>query len=152
MRDVLLLRHGQAAGIHPAAALLPEGEAQALQVAEYLGPWVSRGLQVVSSPYHRAQETARLIATRWGLTPLTPLPALMPDGDERAAREALEGLGGEAPLLVVSHRPLLPRLAQRLAGVLAPFPTAGGLVLALDDWAPQGAHLSYWLDPTGVQR
>lgn len=152
MRDVLLLRHGQAAGIHPAAALLPEGEAQALQVAEYLGPWVSRGLQVVSSPYHRAQETARLIATRWGLTPLTPLPELMPDGDERAARQALEGLGGEAPLLVVSHRPLLPRLAQRLAGVLAPFPTAGGLVLELDDWAPQGAHLSYWLDPTGVQR
>ena len=152
MRDVLLLRHGQAAGIHPAAALLPEGEAQALQVAEYLGPWASQGLQVVSSPYHRAQETARLIATRWGLTPLTPLPELMPDGDERAARQALEGLGGEAPLLVVSHRPLLPRLAQRLAGVLAPFPTAGGLVLELDDWAPQGAHLSYWLDPTGVQR
>lgn len=152
MRDVLLLRHGQAAGIHPAAALLPEGEAQALQVAEYLGPWASQGLQVVSSPYHRAQETARLIATRWGLTPLTPLPELMPDGDERAARQALEGLGGEAPLLVVSHRPLLPRLAQRLAGVLAPFPTAGGLVLALDDWAPQGARLAYWLDPTGIQR
>jgi phosphohistidine phosphatase len=148
VRDVLLLRHGQAAGIHPAAALLPEGEAQAQQVAEHLAPWVSRGLQVVSSPYHRAQETARLIAARWGLTPLSPLPALMPDSDERAAREALDGLGVEAPLLVVSHRPL----AQRLAGVLAPFPTAGGLVLELDDWAPQGARLTYWLDPTGVQR
>lgn len=152
MKDVLLLRHGQAAGIHPAAALLPEGEEQARQVAEHLGPWVARGLQVVSSPYLRAQETARLIAARWDLMPQRPMPVLMPDGDERAARQALEGLDSDGPLLVVSHRPLLPRLAQRLAGVLAPFPTAGGLVLELNDWSPQGAHLTYWLDPTGVQR
>ena len=63
-------------------------------------------------------------------------------GNAAWRREALEGLGIEAPLLVVSHRPLLPRLAQRLAGVLAPFPTAGGLVLELDAWAPQGARLT----------
>ena len=152
MKDVLLLRHGQAAGIRPAAALLPEGAEQARQVAEHLGPWVAQGLQLVSSPYHRAQETARLLAARWDLTPRPPLPALMPDGDERVARQALEGLDIDAPLLVVSHRPLLPRLAQRLAGVVAPFPTAGGLVLELEDWEPQGARLTYWLDPAGVQR
>ena len=146
------MRHGQAEGIHPAAALVVEGEAQAQQVAEHLNPWVQKGLEVVSSPYPRAKETARLIAARWGLMPLSPLPELIPEGDERVAREALEGLGVDAPLLVVSHRPLLPRLTQRLAGVLAPFPTAGGVVLELDDWAPQGARMTYWLDPTGVQR
>ena len=85
MREVLLLRHGQAEGIHPAAALLAEGEAQAQQVAEHLNPWVQKGLEVVSSPYPRAKETARLIAVRWGLTPLSPLPELIPEGDERVA-------------------------------------------------------------------
>lgn len=151
MTTVILLRHGLADGLEPDAALLPEGEAQASAVAEHLAPWAEAGLSVVCSPFRRARQTAERIAARWGLGEPEVLPALMPDGDEGQARAALSALALAGPLLVVSHRPLLPRLAQRLAGVLAPFPTAGGLVLNLDDWALQGASLAYWLDSTGLQ-
>jgi phosphohistidine phosphatase SixA len=151
MTAVILLRHGLAEGIAPEAALLPEGEAQARAVAEHLAPWAEAGLAVVSSPLRRARETAGHLVARWGLAEPVTLPALVPEGGEGEARHALSALALAGPLVVVSHRPLLPRLAQRLAGVLAPFPTAGGLVLELDDWAPQGASLTYWLDSTGLQ-
>ncbi len=151
MTQVILLRHGLAEGIAPEAALLPEGEAQACAVAEHLAPWAGAGLTVVCSPLRRARQTAEHLVARWGLAEPVFLAELLPDGDEAEARRALATLALTGPQLVVSHRPLLPRLAQRLAGVLAPFPTAGGLVLELDDWAPLGASLTYWLDATGLQ-
>ncbi|MGB0317402.1 MAG: hypothetical protein ACPGAD_00980 [Pseudomonadales bacterium] len=42
--------------------------------------------------------------------------------------------------------------AQVATGQEVAVNAAGGAVLELDDWAPQGARLTYWLDPTGVQR
>ena len=66
MREVLLLRHGQAEGIHPAAALLAEGEAQAQQVAEHLNPWVQKGLEVVSSPYPQRAAIKRAVSLARG--------------------------------------------------------------------------------------
>lgn len=63
--DLLLIRHCAALGQEPEAALSVAGEAQALELANFLA---KRGVvRIISSPYQRALDSARPLAHQLGL-------------------------------------------------------------------------------------
>ena len=65
MKRVYLVRHCSAAGQAPDRPLTPEGEAQALRLANFLVPFdVAR---IVSSPFERAVKSIAPLAERLGL-------------------------------------------------------------------------------------
>lgn len=65
MSDLLLVRHARAAGQAPDAPLTPEGMSGAERLARALA--AQPITRIVSSPWTRAVETARPLATRLGL-------------------------------------------------------------------------------------
>jgi 2,3-bisphosphoglycerate-dependent phosphoglycerate mutase len=68
-KTVYLVRHCQAAGQEPDAPLTPDGEAQAVALADFLAPLpIDR---ILSSPFRRAQDSIAPFATRRGL-PVEP--------------------------------------------------------------------------------
>jgi 2,3-bisphosphoglycerate-dependent phosphoglycerate mutase len=62
---VYLVRHCRAAGQAPDRSLTPDGEAQALQLADFLAPF--RIGRIVSSPFTRAVGSIAPLAERLGL-------------------------------------------------------------------------------------
>ena len=111
-----LLRHGRAAGQAPEAELSPEGEAHIRALGRRLAAERFVPEAAFTSPYLRAQRTARTLLNVLGST-LEPriLPELVPDADPGVALRALFGLGLPlARVLVVSHQPLLGRMATAL--------------------------------------
>ena len=78
MKRVYLVRHCRAAGQAPDRPLTPEGEAQALQLADFLAPFeITR---IVASPFRRAVGSVAPLAERLGLPVET---------DERLAERVL---------------------------------------------------------------
>lgn len=77
---VLLVRHAKATGQEPDAPLTPEGVAQADALAQQL--CALNITRLVSSPWTRAQDTARPLAKRYGLDIQT---------DERLTERVLSG-------------------------------------------------------------
>ncbi|MCM3268785.1 histidine phosphatase family protein [Paenibacillus elgii] len=69
MQAIYLIRHAQATGQAPDAALSPQGEAQAAILADLLHAFPVDA--VVSSPYLRAMQTIRPLAQRAGLSVTT---------------------------------------------------------------------------------
>ena len=64
--DIFLVRHGEAAaswGEEPDPGLSALGVEQAVAAAEYLRPLLNPGVQLISSPLKRAQETASPLAS-----------------------------------------------------------------------------------------
>ncbi len=118
VRSLALLRHGMAAGQGPEAPLLPEGAAYLRRLGALLrsGGW--RPAAVVTSPYRRAWESARVLASTLHPGVETHvLPELKPEGEPDEALEAILGIVPLAtPVLVVSHLPLVGRLAEELVG------------------------------------
>jgi phosphohistidine phosphatase len=131
-----LLRHGRAAGQSPEAELLPAGEAQIRALGRLLAAEGFAPEAAFTSPYHRAQRTARLLLDELRSTlEARALPELVPDADPGVALRALFGSGLPlARVLVVSHQPLLGRMAIALteqdpgfsAGTLAEIELAEG--------------------------
>ncbi len=118
VRILALLRHGLAAGQGPQAPLLPEGAAYLRRLGALLeaGGW--RPAAVLTSPYRRARESALILAS--ALHPGIETQVLTELRPERDPDEALQAILDAAPLatpvLVVSHLPLVGRLAERLVG------------------------------------
>lgn len=83
---------------------------------------------IVTSPYRRARQSARILADAFGIPhdEIQDLDALMPDRDPMKALEALWSRY-DGKVAVVGHRPHLPRLA---AGALTGDPD--GIQLHLD--------------------
>ncbi|KZE80872.1 phosphoglycerate mutase [Paenibacillus elgii] len=69
MQTIYLIRHAQATGQGPDAALTPQGEVQAAILADLLHAFPVDA--VVSSPYLRAMQTIRPLAQRAGLSVTT---------------------------------------------------------------------------------
>lgn len=118
LRILALLRHGLASGQSPDAELLPEGVAYLRRLAEKLEREGWRPEQVLCSPYARARDSALVIAIALGCAaPPTMLDELLPEAEPD---EALAAITAAAPLaehvLVVSHLPLVGRLAAELVG------------------------------------
>jgi phosphohistidine phosphatase len=118
IRTLALLRHGLAAGQGQDAALLPEGAEQLRRLADRLEQEGWRPVLVVTSPYRRARESALVVASVLQVaTSLQVLPDLVPEGEPGEALEAVQAAGPLAtPVLVVTHLPLVGRLAEHLVG------------------------------------
>ena len=72
---------------------------------------------IVSSPYVRAVETARIAAHEFGYAgEIVRIGALVPESDPESAWSELRECGDEAAILVAGHEPLLSWLAAWLLG------------------------------------
>ena len=118
LRVLALVRHGLASGQGPEAPLLPEGADQLRRLGGMLDAEGWRANAVFASPYRRARESAEVLA---GL--VAPgaerhsLEELQPDVEPDVALEAvLRSAPLASPVLIVSHLPLVARLAEVLLG------------------------------------
>jgi phosphohistidine phosphatase len=118
LRNFALLRHGLATGQGPDAGLLPEGSTYLHRLARRLEAEGWRPAAVVTSPYRRARESAQLVAGVLGAATLTHvLQELVPESEpDEALAAILDAVPLATPVLVVSHLPLVGRLAQELIG------------------------------------
>jgi phosphohistidine phosphatase len=118
IRVLALLRHGLASGQGPDAALLPEGAVELRRLGDMLNGEGWRPAAVTTSPYRRARESALVLATMLapGVEPHV-LPALRPEEEPAEALAAvLRAAPLASPILIVSHLPLVGRLAHELVG------------------------------------
>ena len=141
LRNLALMRHGQATGQGPDAALLPEGAAQLNRLARRLADEGWQPGAIVTSPYRRARESANVVAAALGITVETHvLHELLPEGDPLEALDALLDLLVErSPILVVTHLPIVGLLVQGLTGEQVAFAPGTFAELQVDGEA--GARL-----------
>ena len=128
---LIVVRHAEAVprqGFHGAHdGERPLSERGQLQAAALVG-WLSayQPTHVITSDWVRCQDTVAPFCAAVGVT-LDLEPALSEEGAARPALEALVArLAAELqPVLLCTHRPVLPQLGQALAELLRPGPIAG---------------------------
>ncbi|WP_027349946.1 phosphohistidine phosphatase SixA [Halotalea alkalilenta] len=152
-----VMRHGEALSGSPdperrlSELGVREANASASWLVEVLGEAASR-LEIVSSPYERAQRTAREVARGLGIERSLVLPLLTPDAPVEAVIEWLGEQPGEGDRLVVSHMPLVAELVGRLVDgntrARRPMSTAEVVELEADVWAAGCATLGRYYLPS----
>ncbi|MDN3559371.1 phosphohistidine phosphatase SixA [Vreelandella neptunia] len=119
MPDVLIMRHGEAAPGYPdqARRLTPRGELEAEKMARWLAEHVAAGElgmpRIYASPYARAQQTAQRLCDALE-TSFETLDFITPDDSPRAVSDWLLEQPEGAPIMLVSHMPLVGDLAGLL--------------------------------------
>lgn len=118
IRVLALLRHGLASGQGPNAALVPDGAVELRRLGAMLESEGWRPEAVATSPYRRARESALILATMLAPGVETHvIKELRPDEDPAEALAAvLRAAPLASPLLIVSHLPLVGRIAHELLG------------------------------------
>jgi phosphohistidine phosphatase len=116
-----LLRHGLSLPAGPGGdrlrELSPEGVSDLTVLAGRLAGEGWAPGRILSSPYLRALQTARIVAQGAGVAAVEPLTALEPEGEPEGVIEALAGLGiAGGHVLLVGHQPLLGLLVGHLTG------------------------------------
>ena len=157
MNSVLIMRHGEAAPGFPdhARPLTPRGEREAETMARWLASRVEQGEltlpMLYASPYVRAQQTAQRISDALGV-PLNTLSFITPEDPPSDVSEWLLTHRDDAPIMLVSHMPLVGDLAGLLVeGVPSQgvgFPTAAIAELEADVWAAGCAQLKRFTQPS----
>ncbi|MDQ7727423.1 phosphohistidine phosphatase SixA [Halomonas sp. SpR8] len=157
MADVLIMRHGEAAPGYPdqARRLTPHGELEAEKMARWLVGRIAAGElpvpRIYASPYARAQQTAQRLCDALG-TPLETLDFITPDDSPRAVSDWLLEQPEGAPIILVSHMPLVGELAGLLVeGSPAQgvgFPTAAIAEFEAEVWAARCAQLKRFTQPS----
>ncbi|MBZ5486628.1 phosphohistidine phosphatase SixA [Halomonas aquamarina] len=156
MSRLLIMRHGEAAPGFPDAKrpLTTRGEYEVAAMAAWLAGRVEQGElarpKMYASPYVRAQQTAGLMGQALGCTVET-LGFITPDDDPSEVVEWLLTQPEGAPMLLVSHMPLVGELAGRLLegrpGQGVGFATAALAELEADVWASGCARLRRFTEP-----
>ena len=118
LRVLALLRHGLASGQARSAPLLPEGTAYLRRLGAVLRAEHWRPGVILTSPYVRASDSAAILALTLGCTRAPQaLEELAPEIEPALALAAILAADPQAtPILVVSHLPLVGRLAHELLG------------------------------------
>lgn len=132
---LVLVRHAEAEALHASdaeRALTARGHLQAQKTAQWLQAALQgQSVQLLASPYVRAQQTAVVLASALGVTPRA-VNDVTPDVDPRLALRAIdecrEAFAEADVVVVVTHMPLVAALAAWLeSGVLS---TGRGFMLA----------------------
>lgn len=160
MHDVLIMRHGEAASGYPdhARRLTPRGESEAEKMARWLAGRVAEGELAIprmyASPYARAQQTAQTLCDVLG-APLETLDFITPEDAPSAVSDWLLHQPLGAPIMLVSHMPLVGDLAGLLVeGNPAQgigFPTAAIAEFEADVWAAGCAQLKRFTQPSQLR-
>lgn len=106
--------------------------------------------RVYYSRWLRTTQTAEIICDTLGMQSMDPAPALLPGSDIPEVDDWLLGLQVQGHLLLVSHQPLVSRLADHYLGSFGQVPSLspGGLVtLSLEVPARACAKLLFWALP-----
>jgi phosphohistidine phosphatase len=160
-REIILMRHGRAVAAgtpafpdDAARPLTPEGKRKLKEIAKGLGRLDCKIAWIVSSPFVRAVETAKIIAA--GLPVAPPFDTL----DSLGTGEPLEPLlaflekhPDKRRILIVGHEPQLSEMAARLIGAgrsanLA-FKKGGCCLIRFEALpAPSQGKLIWWLTPS----
>ncbi|MEW6281146.1 MAG: histidine phosphatase family protein [Candidatus Eremiobacterota bacterium] len=154
--DLFLVRHGPAVergtGDYedPDRPLTTIGRRRVTRMARSLRDWM-RGIPILTSPYRRCRQTARLLSREWSSSKPEAVDFL---GAEQGAREALEPLQarcrGEDRLLTVGHEPQLSELLALLVGPVRVDFKKGAL--AWVDWQEGQGCLRAFLWPGLLRR
>ncbi|WP_110687855.1 phosphohistidine phosphatase SixA [Salinicola aestuarinus] len=155
MRHLAIVRHGEAGfgSPDPERQLTPTGQDEAGSAATWLAECPElAGAQVWASPFHRAQQTASVIAARLGATVET-VDGLTPEDDPQALIERLLTDEPTQAVILISHMPFVGELTAQLvegraSGVT--FPTAGIALLDAEVWAAGCATLQAFVGPPHV--
>ncbi|WGI26814.1 phosphohistidine phosphatase SixA [Halomonas alkaliantarctica] len=157
MPDVLIMRHGEAAPGYPdqARRLTSHGEREAEKMARWLAKRVAAGElftpRIYASPFARAQQTAQTLCDALGAS-LETLDFITPDDSPQAVSDWLLEQPESAPIMLVSHMPLVGDLAGLLVeGSPAQgigFPTAAIAELEAEVWAAGCAQLKRFTQPS----
>jgi phosphohistidine phosphatase SixA len=118
VRTLALLRHALASGQGPDASLAPKGVEQIERLASALRAEGWRPDMILVSPLARARESARVLAAGAGVEcPVVVLRELIPDTEPVDALQAIDAAAPRSSsILVVSHLPLVGRIAHELTG------------------------------------
>jgi phosphohistidine phosphatase len=120
---LLVIRHGVA---EKKAAFAENGEDDSLRPLTKDGRWkmehVAKALRralpsldvLATSPFRRAEQTARIVARAYGQAEIEQLDALAPDGTQRACMTWLRGRQEGDRVGIVGHAPHLPSLVSWL--------------------------------------
>lgn len=155
---VWIMRHGQAASGQPddQRPLTEEGQREAARMGQWLFATLDeaqrRHLTIVTSPYLRARQTARIVADQLEVDrPVEELPLITPDDPIEPVLDWLQAHVVDAPCLLVSHMPLVGSLTARLADgdprSSLPMPTAAIAGLEAEVWAAGCARLTVFRHP-----
>jgi len=156
--ELCIMRHGIAeerrAGLADAKrALTPEGKEGMQKIAEGLAKTGFAPAWVVSSPYVRAAETARVVADSFGpKIPFDFCDALEPGGSPDSLLNFLASRPQHTHVLVVGHEPDLSLLAARLIGAgrqsNVGFKKGGCCLISFSDFPSRSpGRLLWWLTP-----
>jgi len=119
MRQIFLLRHGQAEPQHNMGdahrSLTDKGKQQAKAAAMAMKKLNIKPEKVLYSPFVRASQTADIVATAMRIQELEEDEDLVPAGYADVVGDKIFN-SNDRHLLVVSHLPLLPHLAAHLLG------------------------------------
>jgi phosphohistidine phosphatase len=122
---LFLQRHAQPVKGHPMDAtreLNEDGKAQADAMGDWFRDLTGRCDIVISSPFARAMQTAKIMADKLGCH-VADTRMLQPDGNPKDAWAEIERLAQQSKdVLVVSHDPLINALLMWLLGLDAGVP------------------------------
>lgn len=155
-RRLFIMRHGEAAAGHPDndRELTACGHAEAEQMAGWLGQRPVEGARLYASPYRRALQTAAPVARALGVEPQV-LPIITPDDSPAAVCDWLLAHAGQAPVVLVSHMPLVGLLTELLTEGRAVrglgYPTAAVAELESEVWAAGCARLLRFIAPHDIR-
>lgn len=123
--EVYVFRHGAAEDGAPGRAdstreLTAEGREKSAAVVRMARSGGADPSLILSSPYARAFQTAKIAAERFGYKgEIVQTKALAPDSSPERVWNELREYHDEAAILLASHEPLSSRLAAYLLGVPA---------------------------------
>ncbi|WP_234283741.1 MULTISPECIES: phosphohistidine phosphatase SixA [unclassified Halomonas] len=153
---LFIMRHGEAIAGRPDSEreLSAQGQVEAERMAGWFGRQPLAGARVLVSPFVRARQTAGHVGRALGVEPEV-LPFVTPDDAPTAVIEWLLANTDEAPLVLVSHMPLVGLLTGLLVegrgdrGLA--FPTAAVAELESEVWAAGCARLVRFTAPADIR-
>ena len=154
---VILFRHGIAgardASRWPDDAARPltlRGENRSRLAAEGLRRVEKKVDRILTSPFKRAERTARILGEVLGIERLDTLAALAPGGSQAKLLEAIGSLPRSHTIILVGHEPDLGAFAGHLlfkTGASLPLKKAGACAIRCDGVVRAGAATLEWLVP-----
>jgi len=158
---VILFRHGPAEERDPARwpedaerPLTPRGEKRTRLAGLGLRRIEDNIERLMTSPYKRAERTARILGRVLEIEPVETLDALVPGGPVRKIIDALNATPRADTIVLVGHQPDLGMLAGQLlfgnAEASLPIKKAGACAIQFESAVRAGAGKLAWSAPPGI--
>jgi phosphohistidine phosphatase len=135
--------------------LTPEGAARFREAARGLARLVERPDLILTSPWRRARQTARIAAEAWGCRRLEEHAAFAGGTFEQQAA-VLDSRQGEATVVVVGHEPYLSALLARILDTAREdrltFKKGGAALVEVPGSLAEGGSLVFFLPPKVLRK